>query len=98
MENSSRDETNRPPSLPPKNLNAGQEATVRIGHETTDWLVPKLGKAYVKAVCCHPPYLTYILSTSCEMLGWMKHKLESGLPEEILITSDTQMIPSLGRK
>ena len=42
-----------------KNLNAGQEATVTTGHETTDWLVPKLGKDYVKAVYCHPAYLTY---------------------------------------
>ena len=40
-------------------LNAGQEATVTTGHETTDWLVPKLGKDYVKAVYCHPAYLTY---------------------------------------
>ena len=39
----------------------------------------KLGKEYVKAVYCHPTYLTYLKSTSCEMLGWMKHKLESRL-------------------
>ena len=37
----------------------------------------KLGKEYVKAVYCHPAYLIYMQSTSCEMLGWMKHKLES---------------------
>ena len=43
----------------------------------------KLGKEYVKAVYCHPAYLTYIQSTSCEMLGWMKHKLESRLLGEI---------------
>ena len=43
----------------------------------------KLGKEYVKAVYCHPVYLTYTQSTSCKMLGWMKHKLESRLPEEI---------------
>ena len=55
----------------------------------------KLGKEYVKAPYCHPADLTYMQSTSCEMLGWMKHKLESGLPGEILITSDTQMT-SLG--
>ena len=41
------------------------------------------GKEYVKAVYCHPVYLTYMQSTSCEMLGWMKHKLESRLPGEI---------------
>ena len=54
--------------------------------------VSKLGKEYVKAVYCHPAYyLTYMQSTSCEMLGWMKHKLESSLPGEISITSDMQM-------
>ena len=46
----------------------------------------KLGKEYIKAVYCHPAYLTYMQSTSCEMLGWMKLKLESRLPEEISIT------------
>ena len=49
----------------------------------------KLGKGYIKAVYCHHAYLTYMQSTSCEMLGWMKHKLESRLPEEISIISDT---------
>ena len=53
----------------------------------------KLGKKCVKAVYCHPVYLTYMQSTSREMLGWMKHKLESRLPGEISITSDTQMAP-----
>ena len=48
----------------------------------------KLGKEYVKALYCHPAYLTYMQSTSCKMLGWMKHKLESRLPGEISITSD----------
>ena len=43
----------------------------------------KLGKEYVKAVYCHPAYFIYMQSTSWEMLGWMKHKLESGLPGEI---------------
>ena len=51
------------------------------------------GKEYVKAIYCHPAYLTSMQSTSCEMLGWMKHKLESGLPGEISITSDMQMTP-----
>jgi len=55
----------------------------------------KLEKEYVKAVYCHPAYLTYMQSTSCEMPGWMKHKLESRLPGEISITSDTQMTPPL---
>ena len=52
----------------------------------------KSGKEYIKAVYCHPAYLTSMQSTSWEMLGWMKHKLESRLPEEISITSDMQMI------
>ena len=58
----------------------------------------KLGKEYVKAVYCHPAYLTYIQSTSCEMLGWMKHKLESRLPAEISITWDMQMTPPLRQR
>ena len=58
----------------------------------------KLGKEYVKAVYCHPAYLTYIQGTSCEMLGWMKHKLESRLLGEISVTSDMQMIHPNGRK
>ena len=51
--------------------------------------VSKLGKEYVKTVYSHPAYLTYMQSTSGEMLGWMKHKLESRLPGEISITSGT---------
>ena len=58
----------------------------------------KLGKEYVKAVYCHPDYLTYIQSTSWEMPGWMKHRLESRLPGEISITSDMQMTPPLWQK
>ena len=54
----------------------------------------KLGKEYVKAVYCHPAYLTYMQSTSCEIPGWMKHKLESRLPVEISITSDMKMAES----
>ena len=46
-----------------------------------------------KAVYCHPAYLTYMQSTSCEMLGWMNHKLESRLLKETSTTSDMQMIP-----
>ena len=53
----------------------------------------KLRKEYIKVVYCHPAYLTYIQSTSCEMPGWMKHKLESRLLGEISITSDMQMTP-----
>ena len=58
----------------------------------------KQGKEYIKAVYCHPVYLTYMQSTSCEMPGWMKHKLESRLPGEISITSDMQMTPPLWQK
>ena len=58
----------------------------------------KLGKEYIKTVYCHPAYLPYMQSTSCEMLGWMKHKLESILQGEISITSDTQMTPPLWQK
>ena len=53
----------------------------------------KLGKEYVKAIYCYPAYLTYMQSTSCEMPGWRKHRLESRLPGEISITSATQMTP-----
>ena len=51
----------------------------------------KSGKEYVKAVYCHPAYLTYMQSTSSKMLGWMKHKLESKLLGEISTSSDMQM-------
>ena len=58
----------------------------------------KLEKEYVKAVYCHPAYLTSMQNTSCEMLGGMKQKLESRLPGEISITSDMQMTPLLWQK
>ena len=58
----------------------------------------KLGKEYIKAVYCHPAYLTYMQSTSWETLDWMKHKLESRLPGEKSITSDMQMTPPLCHK
>ena len=53
----------------------------------------KLRKEYIKAVYCHPAYLTYVQNTSCEMPGWMKLKLESRLLREMSTTSDMQMIP-----
>ena len=77
-----------------RNLYAGQEATVRTGHGTTDWY--QIGKGVRQG--CHPAYLTSMQSTSCEMLGWMKHKLESRLPGEISITSNMQMTPPLWQK
>ena len=58
----------------------------------------KLGKEYVRAVYCHPAYLTSMQSTSCEILGWMNHMLESRLLGEISIISDMQMIPPLCQK
>jgi len=58
----------------------------------------KLGKEDIKAVYCHPAYLTYMQSTSWEMLGWKKHKLESRLLGEISITSDIQMTTNLCQK
>ena len=74
-----------------RNLYAGQEATVRTGHGTMDWF--QTGKGVQG--CILSPCLTSIQSTSCEMLGWMKHKLESRLLGEISITSDMLMTPTL---
>ena len=58
----------------------------------------KSGKEYVRAVYCHPAYLTYMQSTSWETLGWMKHKLESRLPGKIPVASDMQMTPPSWQK
>ena len=58
----------------------------------------QLGKEHVKAVYCHPTYLTYMQSTSCETLDWMKHKLKSRLPGKVSITSGMQMTPQLWQK
>ena len=74
-----------------RNWYVGQEATVTTRDGTMDWF--QTGKEYIKAVYCHSAYLTSMPSTSCEMLGWMNHKLESRLPREISITSDMQMTP-----
>ena len=57
------------------------------------WTGSKLGKEYIKAVYCHPAYLIYMQSTSCEMLCWMKQKLESRLLGELSTTSDKKIIP-----
>ena len=62
-----------------RNLYSGQEATVRTKHGTTDYF--NIVNGYVKAVYCHPAYLIFMQSTSCEVPGWMKHKFESKLPE-----------------
>ena len=73
-----------------RNLHACQETTEL---DMEQWTDSKLGKEYIKAVYCHPAYLTCMQSTSREMLGWMKHKLESRFLGEISITSDKQVTP-----
>ena len=65
-----------------------QQLELDMGQQTGS----KSGKEYVKAVFCHPAYLTSMQSISCEMPGWIKYKLESRLPGDISITSDMQMI------
>ena len=80
----------------PRNLYVSQKATVRTGgHGTTDWF--QIGKGEHQG-CILSPCLIYIESTSCQMPGWMNHKLESRLPGEISTTSDMQMIPPYCRK
>ena len=82
LENSSRDGSIRLPCLPPEKSvcrsSNKPDMEQRIGS--------KLGKEYIKVGYCHPACLTYMQGTSCKMLGWMKHKLESRLPGEISIT------------
>ena len=72
-----------------------QATEQQLEPDMEQWTGSKLGKEYVKAVYCYRAYLTYIQSTTCEMPGWMKHKLESRLPGEITISSDMQMTPPL---
>ena len=79
-----------------RNLYAGQEETVKTGYGTMVWF--QIGKGVVKAVNCHPDYLTYMQSTSCEVMSWMKHKLESRLLGEISIISDMLITPLLWHK
>ena len=76
-----------------RNLYAGNKQPLELDMEQQTG--SKLGKEYVKAVYCHPAYLTSMQGTSCEMLDWKKHKLESRLLGEISITLDNQMTPSL---
>ena len=78
-----------------RNLCAGQEATEPDMEQQTG---SKLGKEYVKAVYCHPAYLTYMQSMSREIPGLMKNKLDSRLPGEIPITSDMRMTPPIWQK
>ena len=81
-------------------LHASWETSMQVKKQQLEpdmeqWTGSKLGKEYVKAVYCLPVYLISMQITSWEMLGWMKHKLESRLPGEISITSDIQMTPPL---
>ena len=62
------------------------------------WTGSKLRKESIQAIYCHPAYITYLQSISCETLGWMKHKLESRLLGEISVTSDMWMTPPLRQK
>ena len=79
-----------------RNLYAGQEATVRTGHGTTGWFQIRKGvcQGCILTPCLFNLYAEYIM----QMLGWMKHKLESRLPGEVSIISDIQMTPSLWQK
>ena len=79
-----------------RNLYAGWVATVRTGHGTTDWF--QIRKEVSQGCILSPCLLPYMQSTSWEMLGWMKHKLESRLQGEISITSDKQMTSALWQK
>ena len=79
-----------------RNQYAGQEAIVRTGHGTTDWF--QIGKGVHLGCILSPVYLTYMQSTSCEMPGWIKHKLESRFLGEMSITLDMQMTPPLWQK
>ena len=75
------------------NVYVVQEATVRTGHGTIEWF--QIGKGVLQGCILSPSLFNCMQSISCEMPGWMKHKLDSRLQGEISITSDTQMTPSL---
>ena len=91
LENFSRDGNTRTPYLSPEE-SVRRSRKQQLEQDMEKRTVSRLGKENVKAVCCHPVYLTYMQSTSCEM-GWVTHKLESRLLGEISTTSDMQMIP-----
>ena len=76
-----------------RNLYLGQKQ--QLEQDMEQWAGSKLGKEYIKAVYCHSAYLASMLSTSCEMPGWISHKLESRLPKEISTISDMQMVTTL---
>ena len=92
LENSERNGNTRPPNLPLEKSVCKSESNME---QQTGF---KSAKEYIRAVYCHPAYLTHMQSTSWETLSWMKHKLESRLPGEISITSDMQMTPPLWQR
>ena len=96
VENSSRDGILDHYTFHLRNLYAGQEATVRTGYRTTDWF--QLGKGICQSCILSPCLFNLMQSTSCEILSWMKHKLESRLPGEISKTSVPHMTPPLRQK
>ena len=86
----------RPPCLPPEKPVCRSRSKLELDME--QWTGSKLGKGYIKAVYCYPAYLTYMQSTSCEMLGSMHHRLCSRMAGEMSTASDTQMTPPLWQK
>ena len=96
LESSSRDGNTRPPDLPPEESVAGQEATVRTGHGTTDWfqIGKRVRQSCILSPCLFNLYAKYIMRN----VGWRKHKLKSRLLGEISITSGLKMPPSLWKK
>ena len=97
MQNSERDGNSRPSHLPLEKL-LFRSKKQQLELYVEQWTGSRFGKEYIKAVYCHPAYLTSMQSTSRETVGWMKHKLDLRLPGEISITSDTQMAPPLWQK
>ena len=96
MENFLREGNTRPPYLPPRNLYAGQEATVRAGHGTTEWFQIGTGvhQGCILSPCLFNLYAEYLMRNA----GLDEAKLESRLPGEISVTSDTQMMPTSWQK
>ena len=86
----------RPAYLPPEKYVCRSNATIRTGHETTDWF--QIGKGLCQGCILSPCLFNLQAEYIREMLGWMKHKLESRIPGEISITSDMQMTPPLWQK
>ena len=91
MENSLRDRNTRPPYLSPEKP-CMQYKKQKLEPDMEQQIASKMGNKYHKAAYCPAAYLNYMQSTSCEMLSWMTHKLESRLQGEISTTSGMQMI------